>query len=159
VRVLDGTKIIATHARAWDRGQQVEDPKHIDALVEHKSLARKSRGLTRLARALPHAEQLLERAAKRGGNLGNMTARLLVVLDAVPAAELDAAIAEAVTLDTPTVGAVRQILDRKRAELGKPQTAISRCTTNPRAADIVVRPHRLETYDHLDKDNDDDNDL
>ena len=101
---------------------------------------------------MPHAEQLLALAATRGANLGNITVRLLAVLDAVPAAELDAAVAEAVQLGTPNVGAVRQILDRKRFELGKPPAAISRFTVSPRAADVVVRPHNLETYDHIDKD-------
>jgi transposase len=150
VRILDGTTTIATHARTWSRGQQVEDPQHITALVTEKYLARKERGHTRLTRAVPHAEQLLVRAANRGGNLGNITARLLAVLDAIPAAELDSAVAEAVERDTPTVGAVRQILDRRRAALGQPPPVISRFTTNPRAGDVVVRPHRLETYDHLD---------
>ncbi len=150
VRVLDGTTVVAAHARTWDRGQQVEDPQHIAALVADKSLARRHRGQNRLVRAVPHAEQLLASAARRGGNLGNITSRLLAVLDAVPAAELDAAVAEAVVNDTPTVGAVRQILDRKRSALGQAPAVISRFTTNPRAADVVVRPHRLETYDHLD---------
>jgi hypothetical protein len=154
VRVLDGTTVVATHARTWDRGQQIEDPSHIAALVAEKSLARKGRGHTRLTRAVPHAEQLLASAAKRGGNLGNITARLLAVLDAVPAAELDSAVAEAVEHDTPTVGAVRQILDRKRSALGQPPAVISRFTTNPRAADVVVRTHRLETYDNLDTETD-----
>jgi hypothetical protein len=150
VRILDGTTTIATHARTWSRGLQVEDPQHIAALVAEKRLARKERGHTRLTRAVPHAEQLLVRAANRGGNLGNITSRLLAVLDAVPAPELDSAVAEAVERDTPTVGAVRQILDRKRAALGQPPPVISRFTTNPRAGDVVVRPHRLESYDHLD---------
>jgi len=154
VRILDGTTVVATHARTWDRGKQVENPQHIADLVTKKSLARKGRGHTRLTRAAPHVEQLLNSAAKRGGNLGNITARLLAVLDAVPAVELDAAVAEAVQRDTPTVGAVRQILDRKRSELGQPPPVISRFTTNPRAADVVVRPHSLDTYDHLDKDTD-----
>jgi transposase len=150
VRILDGSTVVATHARTWDRGQQVEDRQHIAALVMEKSLARKGRGHTRLTRAVPHAEKLLVSAANRGGNLGNITARLLAVLDAIPAAELDSAVAEAVERDTPTVGAVRQILDRKRAALGQPPPVISRFTTNPRAGDVVVRPHRLETYDNLD---------
>lgn len=151
VRVLDGATVVATHPRTWDRGKQVEDPQHITDLIVEKSLARRGRGHTRLTRAVPHAEQLLASAARRGGNLGNITVRLLAVLDAVPAVELEAAIIEAVERDTPTVGAVRQILDRKRSEAGQPPPVISRFTTNARAADVVVRPHRLETYDGLDK--------
>ncbi len=41
VRVLDGAEVVATHARSWDRGQQVEDKEHIQNLTDEKSLARK----------------------------------------------------------------------------------------------------------------------
>ncbi|WP_428261782.1 IS21 family transposase [Haliangium sp.] len=154
VRVLDGAEVIATHQRCWDRGQQLENPAHVKALVEHKARARRARGLDRLTRAAPHAEALLMRAAERGGNLGNITARLLAVLDSVPAAELDAAVAEAVERNTPTVGAVRQILDRHRAERGAPPAVVHRFTT--RAGDVVVRPHSLSAYDNLHKETDHD---
>jgi len=152
VRVLDGSTLIATHARSWDRAQQVEDPAHVQALVDCKARARASRGLDRLARAAPSATPLLARAAERGQNLGNITARLLAVLDAVPAAELEAAIAEAVAHGAPNVGAVRQIIDRRRAERGVPPAVISRFVTNARAANVVVRPHPLSSYDQLRKD-------
>jgi hypothetical protein len=111
----------------------------------------------KLARALhaawtaPTASILLARAAERGANLGNITARLLAILDAVPAAELEAALAEAVTRNAPSVGAVRQILDRCRAERGAPPAIISRFTTNTRAANVVVRTHSLAAYDQLNK--------
>jgi hypothetical protein len=147
VRVLDGNETIATHERSWDRGQQIEDSAHVAELVERKARARRGRGLDRLTRAVPHAEPLMIRAAQRGGNLGNITARLLALLDAIPATELDAAVAEAVDRDTPTVGAVRQILDRHRAERGAPPAVVHRFTT--RAGDVVVRPHALATYDAL----------
>ncbi len=147
VRVVDGSEVIATHERCWDRGQQLEDPAHVDALVERKARARRGRGLNRLTRAVPHAEKFMIRAAERGGNLGNITARLLAILDAVPTAELDAAVTEAVERDTPTVGAVRQILDRHRAERGAPPAVVHRFTT--KAGAVVVRPHSLGAYDAL----------
>ena len=153
---MDGSETIATHARSWDRGQQIEDPAHIHELVERKARARRGRALDRLTRAVPHTEALMVLAAQRGGNLGNITARLLAILDAVPATELDASVAEAVARDTPTVGAVRQILDRRRAERGQPPIVVSRFTTNPRAGDVVVRPHDLADYDSLHSENDDD---
>lgn len=154
VRVLDGAQVIATHQRCWDRAQQIEDPAHVDALVEYKARARRGRALNRLTRAVPHVEQLMLRAAERGGNLGNITSRLLAILDAVPAAELDAAVAEAVARDTPTVGAVRQILDRHRTERGAPPAVVHRFTT--RAGAVVVRPHSLAAYGALHKEADDD---
>ena len=155
VRVLDGAEVIATHARCWDRGRQVEEESHVAALAEAKARARRGRALDRLTRAVPHAEPLMVRAAERGGNLGNITGRLLAILDAVPAAELDAAVAEAVARDTPTIGAVRQILDRHRAERGMPPAVVHRFTT--RAGEVVVRPHDLAAYDALHQDTDDDN--
>ncbi len=156
VRILDGMDVIATHPRSWDRGQQIEDLSHVQELIDRKAHARLSRGLDRLARAVPSATPLLARAAERGANLGNITARLLAVLDAVPAAELEGAVVEALARDTPSVGAVRQILDRRRAERGQPPAVLSRFTTHPHAANVVVQPHSLASYDQLGKDSSDD---
>lgn len=158
VRVHEGVDVIATHPRSWSRGEQIEQDGHVESLVQEKSRARRSRGLDRLSRAAPSVQLLLARAAERGGNLGNITARLLALLDAVPARELEAAIAEAAENNTPTVGAVRQIVDRRRAALGKPPAVVTRFSTNPRAVDVVVRTHRLETYDQLARENRDEAD-
>ena len=114
VRILDGTTTVATHLRSWDRGRQIEQPEHIQALVERKSTARRNRGIQRLTRAAPSTEALLASAAERGANLGNMTSRLLRLLDAVPATELEDAVAQALAHDMPTLGAIRQILAQKR---------------------------------------------
>jgi len=149
VKILDGMTLVATHRRSWDRGQTIEDPEHVEELVRMKAHARESRGLDRLARAAPSAQRLLTLAAERGGNLGNITARLLVLLDVVPAAEVDSAINEAVLRDAPNVGAVQQILERRRSERGEPPPVAPRFSTNPRAASIVVRPHALSSYDRL----------
>lgn len=158
VRVLDGLQVIASHERCWDRAQQIEEPAHIRSLVEHKARARRGRGLDRLTRAVPHAQQFMIAAAQRGGNLGNITARLLAVLQAVPAAELDLAVAEAVERSTPSVGAVRQILDRRRTERGLPPAVVHRFASHPRADSVVVRPHNLAAYDAFSKDDDKDDD-
>ncbi len=147
VRVFDGKTEIARHTRCWGRGQQIENPEHVRDLVEHKKRARRGRALDRLTRAAPHTEAFMILAAQRGQNLGNMTSRLIAVLDAVTAEEFDAAVAEAVQRETPTVGAVRQILDRRRAERGKPPAVVHRFAAGPRADDVVVRPHDLSTYD------------
>lgn len=149
VRVLDGAKTIAVHQRSWDRGQQIEDPAHIGPILEEKRRARAHRGLDRLRAAAPSAIALLDLAAQRGGNLGNITARLLVVLDQVGADELELAIRSAVERDAPTVGAVRQILDQRLAERGLPPPVAARRATNERAARVTVRNHPLSSYDHL----------
>jgi transposase len=43
VRVLDGTAVIACHPRSFARGAQIEDPAHLQTLIEHKRTARSSR--------------------------------------------------------------------------------------------------------------------
>jgi transposase len=152
VRVLEGTDVIATHARSWNRGDEVEDKSHVQDLVDAKKAARRHRGLQRLARAVPSAEQLLARAAERGANLGSITSRLLRLLDVVTAAELEQAVAEAVASNLPTLGSVRQLLDQQRAALGKPPAVLTRFAAS-KAADVVVQPHRLESYDQIHTEN------
>lgn len=148
VRVMDGADVVATHTRSWNRGDEVENTSHVDDLVDAKKLARRQRGLQRLSRAVPSAEPLLARAAERGLNLGSITARLLRLLEVVPAAELEQAVAEAVARDMPTLGTVRQVLDQQRAALGKPPAVLTRFAAS-KAADVVVQNHRLESYDQI----------
>jgi transposase len=151
VRVLDGTETIATHPRCWDRDQRIDNPEHTQALVEQKRRAQQHRGTDRLAAAAPSAPTLLSLAAERGGNPGSIVARLLVLLKQVGATELEAAIADAVARDIPTVGAVRQVLDRRQAERGLPPPVPIRVSTNERASRVTVKNHSLSTYDQLNR--------
>ncbi|HET9954838.1 MAG TPA: IS21 family transposase [Polyangiaceae bacterium] len=155
VRVLDGTHVLATHSRCWDRAQQIEDPSHIQQLVSQKRRARAHRALDRLSSAVPSAQALLGQAAERGGNLGNITGRLLVLLEQVGPSELEHAVACAVERNLPTVGAVRQLLDQRFADRGLPPPISARLSNNERANRVTVRNHLLATYDNLRKtDND-----
>src|ERR1700722_10749294 len=94
VRILDGLTLLATHERSYDRGAQIENAVHIEGLVERKREARHHRGLDHLGQAAPASRLLMQRAAERGGNLGNITSHLLLLLDRYSAAELQAAIEE-----------------------------------------------------------------
>lgn len=151
VRIADGTEIVATHVRSWDRGQQIEQAEHIQRLVDDKRRARQSRGLDRLARAARSSQAFLRVVAERGGNVGSAIARLLQLLDAVGAEELEEALVEVLERDTVHVGAVRQVLDRRRTERHLPPP-VSIPVTRGKHADLVVTPHALATYDALKKD-------
>jgi transposase len=155
VRIVDGTTVIATHGRSWDRGQQLENPAHLEPLVDYKRRARKHRGMDRLSSAAPSASRLLAIAAESGANIGNITSRLLVLLDQVGPTELEAALLEAVERELPTVGAVRQILDRRLTERGLPPPVSAHLSHNERAARVTVKNHALSTYDHLKRTDDD----
>ena len=151
VRVVDGAQTVATHQRCWDRDQQIENPTHTQSLVEHKRRARRHHGIDRLSAAAPAAERLLSLAAERGANLGNMTARLLALLDQVGPSELDTAIVDAIAAELPTVGAVRQVLDRRMTQRGLPPPIPLRLSANQRVANATVKPHNLSNYDQLNR--------
>lgn len=151
VRITDGNEVVATHVRCWDRGQQIEDRTHVEALVATKRHAREHRGLDRLARAAPSSGAFLRIIAERAGNVGTMTARLLALLDAVGPLDLEEALVEALERDAVHLGALRQICDRRRFARGLPPP-VSVPLTRPEHADLVVTPHALSTYDALMKD-------
>jgi transposase len=148
VRIVDGNSVVATHARSWDRGEQIEDPVHIERLIAEKRGAREHRGLDRLAKSTRSSQAFLRIVAERAGNIGSTTARLLRLLDAVGGDELEEALVEALERDTVHFGAVRQIVDRRRSERGLPPP-VSIPVARGEHADLVVTPHSLATYDAL----------
>lgn len=156
VRVCRGTDVVARHKRSYDKGQVIEDPEHIEALIDYKRQARRHRGIDRLRHAAPQAEDFLTRAAQRGHNLGSVTKRLLDLLDHYGAAEVAAAIAEVNKRDLVHVAAVRQLLEQQRHARGR-TTPLPVPLGEPRLRDLAVRPHDLRTYDTLGDDRDDDN--
>lgn len=151
VRIVEGNDVVATHVRSWDRGQQIEQREHLQRLVEEKRRAREHRGLDRLARAARSSQAFLRVVAERGDNLGSTIARLLLLLDAVGAAELEEALIEVLEHDAIHIGAVRQVIDRRRSERGLPPP-VSIPVSQGKHAGVVVTPHDLATYDALKKD-------
>jgi transposase len=149
VRIVDGAHVLARHARSYDKGAQIEDAAHIQELVEQKRAARRHRATDRLVQAAPAARDLLQRAAERGINLGAITVGLQRLLDSYGAAELQAAILEALIRDVPHPNAVRQVLEQRRAHRGEPPPVAVELPAHVRARDVPVTPHALETYDQL----------
>lgn len=150
VRITDGTELIASHARSWDRGQQLEIPAHLERLAAEKTRARQHRGLDRLAKAAPTSQAFLRLVGERGENLGSNTSRLLQLLDSAGAAELEEALVEVLERDTVHIGAVRQVLDRRRSARGlPPPVTIPLAPSEHR--DLVVTPHALSSYDGVSK--------
>jgi len=149
VRILDGNELIASHTRSFDRGQQIENPAHIEALVAHKRAARRHRAIDRLQHAAPAAKELFVRAAERGHHLGVLTRGLLKLLDAHGATALEHTIGEALAEDAPHLGAVRQLLDRRRHARGQPPPLPIPLPDDPRLRDLHVRPHPLADYEQL----------
>ena len=149
VRILDGTDVIATHPRSFDKGACIEVPEHIAELARKKRHARRLRGQDRLVKAAPNSERLLDEAAKRGGHLGSIVGALLRLLDEYGATELKAGIDEALERGVPHSNAVRLSLTRRREQQNKPPPIPVELPDDPKVRGIAVRDHDLTEYDGL----------
>ncbi len=155
VRIVDGAEVLARHRRSYDKGAQVEDAAHLQALVDDKRAARQHRATDRLAQAAPASQGLLVRAAERGASLGTITAALLRLLERFGAAALQAAILEALARDVPHPNAVRLALERRRGLHGDAPPVALVLPAHVQARDAPVQPHALEPYDQLKERSDD----
>lgn len=147
VRILDGMHLLATHPRSYDRAQQIEDPSHVEALVEEKRQARSERAIDRLKHAAPSTQHLLAELGQRHQNLGTAVRQLLRLLDAHGASALERAVAEAVQGGAFHVAGVQHALDVAREARGLPPALP--VPDDPRVRDLVVVPHPLSSYDAL----------
>jgi transposase len=149
VRLLDGDTEVARHVRCWDKKQQIECEDHLAGLAADKRKARAHRGRNRLAATCPSAIAFLESIALHGGHLGGTTARLLHLLDQYGGEHLDSAIREAQTRGAFAAQSVAHILDQRRRARGAPVPLEILLPDDPRVRDVVIIPHRLDSYDQL----------
>lgn len=149
VRVLDGDDEVARHDRCWDRKRQIECEAHLAALANDKRKARAHRGRNRLSALCPGAIAFLEGVGLHGGHLGGTTARLLHLLDQYGPDALDGALREAHTRGAFAAQSVAHILDQRRRATGAPVPLEPVLPDDPRVRNLVVVPHRLDSYDRL----------
>lgn len=148
VRIVAAHQTIADHPRSFDRGQQIENPAHIEALLAHKRAGRAHRAIDRLHHAAPNAKQLFALAAERGVHLGVLTRGLLQLLDSHGADSLAQAIAAALGENAAHLGAVRHFIDQQRAARGQPPPIAVTLPNDPRLH-LSVRAHDLRDYEQL----------
>ena len=158
VRVLDGTREVASHRRSYDRNRRIEDPAHIEALLKEKQRARGSSPCARLIGAVPAAEAFLEAAFRHGEAVATTTQRLLLFLDDYGAEELRAAVEEALARQTPRVSSIAFILAKRQRAAQRRISLPVDLSRRPDLKDLYVKPHSSETYDELSRRNDDDDD-
>lgn len=149
VRIVDGTNVIAEHARHFGKGEQIENPEHIQALVDYKRAARHHRAQDRLAHSVPSSKDLIRCGAERGYRPSQLSAELLSLLDSYGADELEAAIFEALAQGVPHPNAVRLALERRRDGHNRPPPLSVPLSEKARAAHIVVRTASLAGYDQI----------
>jgi hypothetical protein len=149
VRILEADQVIATHARSYDRGAQIEDPAHLEGLLAQKRAARIHRAQDRLHCAAPSAKAFFLRAAERGTHLGVLTRGLLQLLDSHGAPALEAALAAALVEDAAHLAAVRHFIDAQAHARGQRPPIAVPLPKDPRLARLNVRPQPLTDYEQL----------
>jgi transposase len=154
VRILEGTAEVARHQRTYDRHQLVLNPAHREAVLKTKRKAFESTPGGRLTLVAPESKTLLDLAFAQGESAGSQTAQLLKLLDLYGPAALRRAINEALERNTPRASSVAFLLRKQQRSAPVPMAVdLSR---HPEAQAIEVRPHDLETYDELARNDDDD---
>ena len=149
VRILDGSTLIASHARSYDRRQCIEDPRHIEALVALKRAARAPKGRDRLLHQLPHAEDFFQRLLEREVPLAQATGPLARLLDEYGAMATDAALAHALERETLSLSSVALWLEQQRRKPHALPRVPIELPDRPGVRLLAVTPHNLETYDAL----------
>jgi transposase len=153
VSIVDGDELVAQHKRCYGKAEQIENPSHINELLERKYQARCHRGQDRLANAVPSSGKLLSQAVERGNTLSSLVSQLVHLLDDYGAAELELAVVEALQQHVPHPNAVRQALERRREEKQQPPPLAIVLPNNTKAQNLVVRPASLAVYDKLNQPN------
>jgi hypothetical protein len=158
VRILDGGREVARHPRCYDRGQTIEDPRHIAALIAFKREGRAAKGRDRLLTVLPQAEAFFEKMLEREVPLAQATAQLTRLLDEYGAAQTDVALEFVLRRNTPSLASVALWLEQERRRQHPLPRIPLDLPDRPGVRNLHVPPHDLETYDALTKTPDSDDD-
>lgn len=153
VRITNGAggHVFATHARSYDEKQVIEDPAHVEELAREKRRAHELRGRDRLRASCPSVDAFIEALALRGEHLGGQVSRLLKLLDLHDAAEVEAAIKDALGRGAIGAASVAHVLDQRARARKRPPSLDVVLPADPRVRDLRVTPHALHTYDDLAK--------
>jgi transposase len=145
VRVLDGSDVLATHARRYGKREVIEAAEHRAEILREKRGAAEGKGQDRLRAALPGFDRLVESWVEAGRNIGSMTARTLKLLDLYGDALVAEATAEVLARGTHDPGAIAQVCEQHRRAQQRPVPIDIALGAHVPDRDVI--PHALEAYD------------
>ncbi len=157
VRLLDGSTEVASHRRCYDRHQCIQDPAHVQALIEQKRKALGSTAGGRLAVRVPDSQPFLEAAFQQGESAARLTTQLLGLLDDYGAEELSAALREALDHHTARLSSVAFILARRHRQRQRRSLLPVNLSRRPDLENLAVSTPSLEAYDELSQNPEDPN--
>lgn len=136
---------LAVHARSYQRGEEIAEPGHQEAILKSKSGARRHAGLARLTSLIPEAEEFVARLGERGENIGGAVSGLLTRVDTHGVVAVSAAVREVLASGSCTFRAVNFVL--KRLDRQREDTLSEPADITTRFGEIAVTPHDGRTYD------------
>ncbi|MBL8721481.1 MAG: IS21 family transposase [Myxococcales bacterium] len=150
VRVLaeDGQEL-ARHVRCWDRRRAIEEPAHIEAMLQKRPNGRSHKSRTHIANLAPQCRAYLQEVARRRISLDNETRKLHRLLDRYGQEDFVDGVGRALVARTFGAHYVRACMDQARFARGLHEPPEPIVTGNAAADAINVVPHDLESYDAL----------
>ena len=143
VRLSDGDKAVATHARSWAKNTIVETPEHRATLLERKPRARDGKGRDRLRAEIPRVEELMQRWLEDGRNVGSLVARTQKLLDLYGVSVLTRAVDTLLDKGSHDYGALAILCEQTRT---RPRPVLP-IELGAHVVDRDVIPHDLGGYD------------
>lgn len=144
LRVLDGDRTVATHARRWGKREIVELLEHREGLVKARhAVESKSRDLLRSK--VPRIDALAEAWVLAGRNVGSCTARTVRLFDLYGGEILSHAVDAVLARGTGDLGALAHVCEQLRRERQKPVPIDAHVPSHTKDRDVI--PHDLEAYD------------
>lgn len=156
LRVYDGQELVAQHSRCFERQKLVENPAHIAGLVEAKRNAQPLKRRDMLLTLVPQLSAFFEVLARRGEAMGYHSQRLLRLLDRYGIDELRIAVSVAMERQAYAAGSVAHVLEQRRRAQGQSLPVEVSLPDDPRVRQMYIKPHNLESYDVLGRNDDED---
>jgi hypothetical protein len=145
VRLVDGDREVAAHARSWGRMQRIDDPEHRRALVEGRPRRVAITQRDQLLGAVPELTSLYERWVQEGRNVNFMTGRVRGLMRDYGREILAIAVRAMVTRGTHDIGALTLLCEQERQRAHRPVP--SALKLGEHVDERIVPTHDLASYD------------
>lgn len=149
VRVLHEGTEVARHQRSWERHRAIEEPAHIERLLERRKAAQRPKQKDAVAAMGPEARLYLQEVSRRRIRLDTELRKLGRLAQLYGQAELLAGMGQALVHRTIGARYVRALIDQSRFAQGLAEPCEPILTGNSAADALEVQPHALESYDEL----------
>ena len=153
VRIFKQDRLIASHLRCWHKYRDIEDPKHLEALLVEKQRACQAKHKDAFLSLGASAEKYLEGMTQTQKSLPHELKKMNALITAYGKTEILQAIENALPYKAFGCEYLKNIILQnltRRGEVGPLGPVDS--TTRPELVDVVVQERDLNTYDQIAKD-------